>query len=207
MTAYVTVWDPFIRIAHWAVVVAFVIAYVSEDALSVHVWAGYVVGAVVLLRIVWGFIGPKHARFSDFLYGPGTMLAYVLDLLRFNAKRYLGHSPAGAAMVFALILSLAATVLTGMAVYGARDNAGPLAGFYASTTVRVAEETGTSGKEDEAGAGGERREGGTLKEVHEFLASLTLWLAVLHIAGVLWASLVHRENLVRAMITGEKRAQ
>ena len=75
----IRVWDVFVRLFHWSVAVGFFVAYFSEDALTLHVWAGYVVGALVVLRIVWGFIGPEHARFSSFIYAPGTVLRYLWD--------------------------------------------------------------------------------------------------------------------------------
>jgi cytochrome b len=108
------VWDSFIRIFHWTIVVAFATAYVIEDPLMVHVWAGYVVGGLVIARVVWGFIGSPHARFSDFAYTPSSSLRYLRDLARLQAKRYVGHSPGGSAMVFALLVFLVATVVTGL---------------------------------------------------------------------------------------------
>ena len=71
MAKYIAVWDPLIRIGHWTIVLAFAVAYFSgEDLLSVHVWAGYIVGAVVLIRVIWGFIGPTRKRFTDFVLCP-----------------------------------------------------------------------------------------------------------------------------------------
>lgn len=101
----VRIWDPFVRLIHWTVAIGFFVAYLTEDdVLSVHVWAGYVVGALVLVRIVWGFIGTRHARFTDFIYRPRTVLTYMRDLPRARSKRYLGHSPAGGTMVIALLM-------------------------------------------------------------------------------------------------------
>ena len=122
----VKVWDPLVRVGHWALVVAFFTAYFTEDdLLSVHVWAGYVVGAVVLIRIAWGLVGTTHARFRDFLYRPRTALRYLGMLLRGKAQRYLGHSPAGAIMVFLLLLGLAAVAWSGLMVYAYDHQAGP----------------------------------------------------------------------------------
>lgn len=76
------VWDPLVRIAHMILVIAFFTAYFSEgDPLNVHVWAGYILGAAVLLRIIWGIVGPARARFKDFIYTPRTVLHYLGDLL------------------------------------------------------------------------------------------------------------------------------
>jgi cytochrome b len=181
--ATIKVWDPFVRVFHWTLVICFTVAYLTEDdLLTVHVWAGYIVGALILARIVWGFIGPTHARFSDFVYAPVTTLRYMRDLVLFRAPRHLGHSPGGGAMVIALIVLLAATVITGLIVYGGDQQAGPLAGL-------VSKETGES-----------------LEELRELVANITLAFIIAHIAAVILASFVHRENLARAMITGYKRS-
>jgi cytochrome b len=180
---YVRVWDPFVRIFHWSVVLLFTVAYVTEDdLLSLHVWAGYLIGVLVALRFLWGFIGPRHARFSDFIASPPAVRSYLADLLRFRGRRHLGHSPAGGAMVIALMGMLLLIVLSGMALYAARDGAGPLAQF-----VPVNRSLSRS-----------------IKGVHEILANVTVALIGLHILGVLLASLVHGENLIRSMINGRK---
>jgi cytochrome b len=179
----IRIWDPAVRLFHWSLAIGFAVAYLTEDDLeAVHVYAGYLVGALVVFRLLWGFVGPQHARFSDFVRGPSVVIGYLREAIRLRAPRYLGHNPAGGAMVVALLVTLTVTVLTGMALYGATDFAGPLAGLFRG----------------EAAAD-------VLKEVHEFAANLTLALVVLHLAGVLSASLEHRENLVKAMVTGRKR--
>ena len=176
------VWDPLVRLFHWNLVAAFTIAYLIEDPLTVHVWAGYVIAALVILRVVWGFVGSGHARFSDFVYSPAEVVSYLRDMIGSRAKRYLGHSPGGAAMVFTLLVCLAATVVTGLIVYGGEHQAGPLTGMFGKDT------------------------GEAVEDVHAVIANITLALVFFHIAGVALASYAHRENLVQAMITGYKRA-
>ena len=85
---WVRVWDPLVRWFHWTLVLAFFVAYLTgDDLLTLHVWAGYLVGGIIVLRIVWGIVGTKHARFTDFVFAPLTVWRYLLDLLRFRAKR------------------------------------------------------------------------------------------------------------------------
>jgi len=208
---YIDVWDPFVRIGHWIIVVGFFVAYFTgEDFLSTHVWTGYVVGIVVFLRILWGFVGPRHARFSDFTYGPQAISSYLFSMLSFRAKRYIGHSPAGGAMVILLLLSVAATIVTGVMVYAVEENAGPLARFYAGSSSTSSSPGATAAAEHSVGAitKADEREGEneSLEYIHELLANVTLALVVIHILGVVFASIAHRENLIGAMLTGRKRA-
>lgn len=209
----VRVWDLFVRLFHWSLVVTFFVAYFTEDdLLTLHVWAGYAAGALVLARIVWGFIGPRHARFSDFLFGPITAWRYVVDLLAFRARRYLGHSPAGGLMVLALLAGLLATVWSGLEFYAVEENAGPLAAVSAETVIGRApvDENGNDDDDEDEGDHENGREGGDeefWEDIHEALANLTFLLVLLHIGGVILASIAHRENLPRAMITGDKRAE
>ncbi len=181
----IKVWDPIIRIGHWTLVTAFFTAYFTEDEfLTAHVWAGYVSGVVVCFRLLWGLIGSEYARFSNFMRPPSDIFRYLNDLARGQSKRYHGHNPAGAAMIVALLIFLAGTVSSGIVLYGMVEGAGPLAALV------------TEGSEW----------GELWEEAHEIFANLTLLLVGLHVAGMLFSSYVHRENLVKAMMTGRKRA-
>jgi cytochrome b len=181
----VKVWDPFVRIFHWSLVLTFTVAYVSGEELEVlHNNAGYAVLGLVLLRILWGFIGPRYARFRDFVYSPAEVRGFLKDTLGRRAKRYLGHNPAGGAMVVVMLLSLIITTVTGIAFYGIEDGAGPLAMLAGSPEWAME----------------------MLEEVHEFFANLMVLLVAVHIIGVVVESRLHHESLVKAMLNGRKRA-
>ena len=110
----VRVWDPLVRLFHWSLVGAFALAYATaEEVQQVHEIAGYTIAALLALRIVWGFVGPQHARFADFVRPPGEVLRFLADSLRLKARRHLGHNPAGGAMVLALIAAIAGICVTG----------------------------------------------------------------------------------------------
>jgi cytochrome b len=200
--ASTVVWDPLVRFGHWALVAAFAVAYLSgeDEADALHVWGGYIVGAIVLLRVGWGFVGPRHARFGDFVRSPIVAVAYFRDLLYGRARRYVGHSPAGGAMVIALLVCLTATVATGLFAYG-EEGKGPLAAVLVTDANANSSEAGHRAL---AETRGERTES-TIGELHGLIANITVALVVAHIFGVAVASFVHKENLVLAMITGRKR--
>jgi cytochrome b len=113
-SATIKVWDPFVRVFHWSLAALFLAAYVTgEDAGRVHVAAGYAIAGLIALRIVWGFVGARHARFSNFVRPPRAVLAYLRDAALLRAPRYLGHNPAGGAMIVGLLVMLLGTGLTG----------------------------------------------------------------------------------------------
>ena len=183
----IKIWDPLVRIFHWSLVALFILSYATEDDfLNLHVNAGYIITGLIMFRLVWGFIGSRHARFSDFVKSPNEIKTYLVDVMLFRAKRYLGHNPAGGAMVIALLVSLFITIVTGMLTYGATEFSGPLAVWTSTVSDQTAH---------------------LLEETHELFANFTLLLVLLHVAGVTIASLQHSENLVSGMIDGYKRAE
>ncbi len=180
----VRVWDPLVRVFHWTLVLSFAIAWVSADEFdTLHFWAGYTIAALVAFRVVWGVIGTRHARFTDFIYRFSTIKSYLIDLAALRPKHYVGHNPAGGLMVVILLLSLGLLTFTGMASV-AIDGIGPLAGTWVESIS-----------------------GHWMEDVHEAVANLVLAFVLFHIAGVLVSSLVHGENLVRAMINGKKEIE
>jgi cytochrome b len=195
----IKVWDIAVRIFHWSLVVLYVVSYLTgEDESDLHNYAGYGVLGLIVFRLAWGVIGPRHARFTDFIYGPSKTLEYAKSLLNRRPAHYLGHNPLGGWMIIALLVSLFITCWSGMEYIGSKGE-GPLAvnsGMVISAAVANDDEDEDEGEEE----GDEFWE-----EVHEVFANLTLLLVILHIAGVIAASLVHRENLIKAMVTGYKR--
>jgi cytochrome b len=196
----VRVWDPLVRVFHWGLVAAFATAWLTADELQpVHEIAGYTVAGLVAFRLVWGLVGSPYARFAQFLKGPGETLAYLGDMTRGRERRYLGHNPAGAAMVVALLVTLSGTVFTGWLM----EDESRLAMLPTMPSIVAPAWADDDGDEREYGRRGEAE--GPLKEVHETLANLMLLLAALHVGGVVLASFRHHENLARSMVTGDKR--
>ena len=103
------------RVCHWGLVGAFALAWLTgEESQGLHEWAGYAAVALIAVRVVWGFVGTKYARFTQFVRGPDAVLAYAGDTFRHREARYLGHNPAGGAMVITLLATLVVLCATGV---------------------------------------------------------------------------------------------
>jgi cytochrome b len=117
LPATVKVWDLFVRVFHWSLVALFAIALLTGDEVEwLHLWAGYAIAALVAMRIVWGFVGSRDARFASFVKGPRAVATFLKQSMHLEAPRYLGHNPAGGAMVVALLVVLTALCGTGIAM-------------------------------------------------------------------------------------------
>ena len=174
LAARVKVWDRLIRLLHWVLVAAVVMAWVSTLGLGLlraHEPAGYIALAVVAIRVVWGFCGGRHARFSQFVRGRREVLHYAGQLRAGNEPRYIGHNPLGGWMVLLLLGMVASLGLTGW-LYTTDY-------FWGMAW---------------------------LDQLHNALAWALLVLVALHLAGVAFTSLRHRENLAAAMFSGHKAA-
>ena len=197
----IRVWDLFVRVFHWSLLVLITTQLATaEDFQSVHVTAGHFIIALLILRIIWGFIGSEHARFKDFIYPPADIIDYLKGLFNGRAKRYIGHNPAGGAMACFLLFILVLTTLTGLLTYGA-EGKGPLA-FGPVEIVTVA-----SASEDHHDFDGEGEGSHFWKEIHESLVGILIFLASVHVCGVIASSYVHKENLVLGMVTGNKKIE
>jgi cytochrome b len=166
----ILVWDAPVRVFHWLMVLSFAAAWLTGDSERwrlLHVTLGYTMAGLVAFRLVWGLVGTRHARFASFVRGPAAVARYLKALLRREPEHHVGHNPAGAVAIVALLVLTAATTALGWAAYGE--------------------------------LGGE-----WVKEVHEGAATVMLIVVLVHVAGVVVSSLMHRENLVKAMLTGRK---
>ena len=213
----IQVWSPLIRIGHWTLVIAFFTAYFTDDDfMSLHAWAGYIVGMYLLMRIVWGFVGGRYARFGSFIHSPGTIISYLKNLIARKPQHYIGHNPAGGAMVIALLVCIAGTTLTGMKLYAVEENKGPFAITAHQLQLKIQSAsfiTEAKAEDDDEDEGSkdldidhkaDKQAEEFWEELHELFANLTLLLVFLHVGGVIVSSFIDKEKLVKAMITGKK---
>lgn len=203
----VNVWDPFVRLFHWSMVVGVVVQLItSETNHAIHVTVGYILFSLLLARVAWGFVGTQHARFADFIYPPREVMGYLKGLVLRSPKHYVGHNPAGGAMVCLLMLVLLLTATAGLKTLGAMGR-GPLAHQDTGIVQRaMADGDEDHDDDDDHGHGHGAPTAGAhfWKEIHEGLVGFLIFLVVIHIGGVIVSSVLHKENLVKAMITGKK---
>jgi len=182
----VWVWDLPTRLFHWLLVGAVLVALVTEliapaSWLNWHVAAGYTIAALLLFRLVWALFGSEYSRVASFFYRPRQVIDYLRQLLELRPPHYIGHNPAGAAMIFALFAVLTLLVATGFIVQGGQEKQGAFAGLAGFAL------------------------GNNVRGIHNFLAYLLMAMIAAHIAGVVADGRLHKSSLVRAMITGWKR--
>jgi cytochrome b len=208
MTENTYVWDKFVRLFHWSLVLLFIVSYLSgEDEHWIHVYSGYAIVTLLILRVIWGFIGTRHARFSDFIYSPAIVMQYIKSMLAGNPKRYLGHNPAGGVMVFALLATLSVVTFSGLKLYAVEEGKGPLAENISIALTSQAyadsdEHDDHEGREHDEEDEDEAEE--FWEDIHEGAVNFMLLLIILHVVGVVVASRLHNESLIKAMITGDK---
>jgi len=166
-TARVKVWDLPLRLFHWALVISIAVAFLSSEEDSAlnawHVLSGWLAAILLVFRLLWGFIGGEHSRFSDFIR-PSRITHHISGLLRGEREPSLGHNPLGAVAVVILLALTAVTVWTG--AFG----------------------------------------GQAAEELHEITAWMLLAMVAVHVIAVIAMSMLERENLARAMVTGDKPA-
>lgn len=188
----IPVWDLPTRIFHWALALIVIIAYFTGDddipEIIIHTYLGYAVGALLMFRVIWGLGwgvgwglgGNRYAQFGDFIKPWSVTRDYARQLMRFSPPKYVGHNPLGGLMIVAMIVVLAVIVVTGM---GAAIDEG----------VRIAFLDGLPGWMADIA-----------EDIHEGAGELIMIMAGVHVAGVVADSVLTRDNLIKAMITGSK---
>jgi cytochrome b len=141
---------------------------------------GYCALILVAFRMAWGFAGTRHARFADFKYSPRAALDYLADSMRGRALHYTGHNPAGSWSVYLLLAGVFLVSVTGVVAIGTMFGMAPVPVALSPAAID------------------------TVREAHEWLAWILLAMIVMHVAGAIASSVVHRENLVAAMVSGRK---
>jgi len=183
-TKRIRVWDPLVRIFHWLLAACFLIAYILEDKmLNLHVLAGSIVLGLVIFRLIWGVIGTEHSRFADFACSFRQIMQHLRDLVRLRPAHHTGHTPVGSVMIFLLLAGLLMLTLSGIMLYGLENTSLPFAGLMAGVDPDTAL---------------------LIENVHGLIADMLALFVVFHIAGVLVESVLQKQNLIRAMITGYK---
>ena len=176
------VWDLPVRVTHWLLVLAvagsWATHYAGIEWFEWHRRLGYLVLVLVAFRILWGFVGTRHARFASFLRGPRT----ILDYLRGRAAAPAGHNPLGALSVIALLGVLMVQAGTGLFANDEIMSMGPFYGWIAPELSN------------------------RVSSWHRLNSDVLLALIGVHVAAVAWHVLARREPLLRAMFTGRKPA-
>ncbi|RZL63294.1 MAG: cytochrome B [Variovorax sp.] len=175
------IWDLPTRLFHWALAVTVTGLLVTglNGIMEWHFRLGYATLALLLFRLLWGFVGGRWSRFATFAYGPGAVLAYLRG--RASAEHRVGHSPLGALSVFVMLAVLVLQVATGLTSDDAITYAGPLAGFVSSAVVDWS--TGW----------------------HAVRGKWAVFALIgLHLMAVLFYVVVRRRSLVRPMFSGDQ---
>jgi cytochrome b len=196
-------WDPVVRITHWSIMVAILLnALVTEDGSTAHVWVGYALAALLALRLLWGLIGPKQARFTSFPPSPSRAIAHVKDIIAGRNTPHASHNPLGALMAYAIWATLAVIIASGIAMSGLPGSQPPQARSVATAAAPAAlisDDDDEEESEGRGGAGGEREEG-VMEEVHEVAVNLLYALILLHLAGVAFETRRSGRQIVLAML-------
>ena len=199
-----SLWDPVVRLTHWGIALSVLVnALVNEGGSLIHVSLGWLAMALLVMRLVWGVLGPTEARFSAFPPNPVAALRHLGQLVSGRVEHYPSHNPAGALMAYAFWAALTVVIASGLVLTGgatpmqvAAEKAAVASGDWSAL---IRDSDGESSEDEDKGL---RH---TAEEVHEVAANLLLFLAALHVAGVFVESRAMRRNLVKPMVLGDRR--
>jgi cytochrome b len=180
------VWDLPLRLFHWVLVLSILASYLTAKAgfeyMQYHFWLGYWMIGLILFRVVWGFVGPKHARFSSFFPRPRKLALYLRTVFKRDGIPTVGHNPAGGLMVIVMLLMVATQVFSGLFVTDDIAWAGP---YNPAVSGSLA---------------------GRLTWLHHLNFDVLIWVMGLHVLAIAFYAVGKRQNLVTPMFTGHKPA-
>lgn len=195
-------WDPLIRISHWCIAAGVVAnEFILKPGGIFHVWAGWLVMILLGIRLIWGFVGPREARFKSFPPAPRAAMKHLQGILRGKAHEYPSHNPAGAMMVYAIWLCLSVIIATGLIM---TDGKNPITIAEDRAAVAAGDWSVLVKKNGKADDGQGKTSSKLVEEVHEVAANLLLFLAIIHVFGVAAESRALGRNLVRSMLSSKE---
>ncbi|MEQ8665107.1 MAG: cytochrome b/b6 domain-containing protein [Rhodospirillales bacterium] len=183
------VWDLPTRLFHWSLVICVTSGWLLGENMTFstinwHFWLGYTTGGLLVFRLIWGFVGPPHARFKALLPTPAAVRDYLAHVADRRPSGVAGHNPLGALSVLAMLATLTVQVVSGlMSESDDFFDGGPLSSMVPDAVVRAA------------------------NEIHAISSSVLIWLVGLHVAALVFYLVWKRENLIRPMVTGIKKVR
>ena len=181
----VRVWDFPTRLFHWSLVVLVIVSFVTGNIggnlMTIHMWSGYGILALVLFRLAWGFVGGRQSRFVAFVRGPGKVLRYASESFRGESSPHLGHNPLGGWSIIAMLLALLVQVGTGLFANDDILTEGPL---YPLVSKDVSD---------------------WLTDIHQANRIILASLLAIHVFAVFYYLIAKKENLLKPMVTGIKQ--
>lgn len=179
------VWDLPLRAFHWLLAISILASYLTArdggfNAMEYHEWLGYWTAGLIIFRVIWGFVGPKHARFINFVPSPRRLFTYLKDFFSGAGEHSVGHNPAGSLMVIAMLVLVAVQVTTGMMATDDIYTYGPYNGAISSAMGRE------------------------MTKLHGSNFDWILIAIVLHILAIIFYRVFKKHKLVWPMVTGRK---
>ncbi len=217
-------WDRVVRISHWGIAaVVFANELFTSGGSATHLWIGWIGLVLLVIRLVWGFVGTREARFSAFPPDPQAAIGHTKELFAGRPRHYGSHNPAGAMMVYALWAALAVVIATGLYLPGSNplmqarqeaavnsDDWSTLVAPDSAVPSSAVPDSAVPGSASAAAAPDVRSEAdGTtnlVRQVHGAVANLILFLVSLHVAGAFIEGLVMRRNLLLPMVFGDRKS-
>ncbi len=181
----IRVWDLPTRMFHWSIVALFIVSWVSAEiggtAMQYHLWSGYAILALVLFRVLWGVVGSETTRFAHFVRGPKTVMAHTRAFFKSGYRSTaIGHNALGGWSVLLMLFALALQTTTGLFANDDIATEGPLYHLVSKATSDL------------------------ISQIHSGAFNVLLALVAIHIAAIVFYRVVHHEDLLTPMLTGDK---